>query len=61
MLDHVAEVPLPVRFLFVCIGPALATVEYLEIGRSLSTLMSNKVRFLLIQVMIEIQDCVIVA
>ena len=32
MLDHVAEVPLPVRFLFVCIGPALVTVKYLEIG-----------------------------
>lgn len=43
ILDHVAEVPLPIRFLFVCIGPELKTVEYLEIGRSLSTLMSNKV------------------
>lgn len=43
MLDHVAEVPLPVRFLFVCIGPNIESVEYLEIGRSLATLMSNKV------------------
>lgn len=41
-LEHVAEVPLPVRFLFVCIGPALESVEYLEMGRSLSTLMSNQ-------------------
>lgn len=44
ILDHVAEVPLPVRFLFICVGPALESVEYLEIGRSLATLMSNKVR-----------------
>ena len=43
MLEHVAEVPLPVRFLFVCVGPNLEGVEYLEIGRSLATLMSNKV------------------
>ncbi|XP_067931352.1 band 3 anion transport protein-like isoform X2 [Watersipora subatra] len=42
MLEHVAEVPLPVRFLFVCVGPTLEGVEYLEIGRSLATLMSNK-------------------
>ncbi|KAF6019968.1 SLC4A3 [Bugula neritina] len=42
MLDHVAEVPLPIRFLFVCVGPPLQNFDYLEIGRSLSTLLSNQ-------------------
>jgi len=43
MFDHLAEVPLPVRFIFICIGPPLPDVDYLEVGRSLSTLMANKV------------------
>ena len=36
------EVPLPVKFIFVLIGPVLE--EYFEIGRSLSTLFSTPVR-----------------
>lgn len=44
MLDHVSEVPLPVRFLFICMGPPIEHMDYIEIGRSLSTLMSNQVR-----------------
>ena len=35
------EVPLPVKFLFILIGPAME--EYLEIGRALSTLFSTPV------------------
>jgi hypothetical protein len=39
--DAMSEVPLPVKFLFLLIGPA--TEEYFEIGRSLSTLFSTPV------------------
>jgi hypothetical protein len=35
------EVPLPVKFLFLLIGPTME--EYLEVGRSLSTLFSTSV------------------
>ena len=35
------EVPLPLKFLFLLIGPAMD--EYLEIGRALSTLFSTLV------------------
>jgi hypothetical protein len=41
------EVPLPIRFLFLLIGPA--TEEYLEIGRALSTLFSTLVREKILQ------------
>lgn len=43
LLESVLEVPVPVRFLFVLIGPTQANVDYHEIGRSFSTLMSDKV------------------
>lgn len=39
--DEMTEVPLPLKFLFLLIGPAMD--EYLEIGRSLSTLFSTLV------------------
>lgn len=42
-LDAVLEVPVPVRFLFVLLGPSSANMDYHEIGRSISTLMSDKV------------------
>lgn len=42
-LDSVLEVPIPVRFLFVLLGPSSANMDYHEIGRSISTLMSDKV------------------
>jgi hypothetical protein len=35
------EIPLPIRFVFLLIGPAME--EYLEIGRALSTLFSTLV------------------
>ncbi|KAG5851104.1 hypothetical protein ANANG_G00089490 [Anguilla anguilla] len=41
-LDSVLEVPVPVRFLFVLLGPASTNMDYHEIGRSISTLMSDK-------------------
>uniref|UniRef100_A0A803SZB9 Anion exchange protein n=1 Tax=Anolis carolinensis TaxID=28377 RepID=A0A803SZB9_ANOCA len=41
-LDAVLEVPIPVRFLFVLLGPQSANMDYHEIGRSISTLMSDK-------------------
>jgi len=40
-IGGMAEVPLPIRFLFLLIGPAMD--EYLEIGRALSTLFSTLV------------------
>lgn len=42
-LDAVLEVPVPVRFLFLLLGPSSANMDYHEIGRSISTLMSDKV------------------
>ncbi|XP_075000581.1 anion exchange protein 2 isoform X2 [Calonectris borealis] len=41
-LDAVLEVPVPVRFLFVLLGPSSTHMDYHEIGRSISTLMSDK-------------------
>uniref|UniRef100_A0A8C9T9S2 Anion exchange protein n=1 Tax=Scleropages formosus TaxID=113540 RepID=A0A8C9T9S2_SCLFO len=41
-LDSVLEVPIPVRFLFVLLGPPCTTMDYHQIGRSISTLMSDK-------------------
>ncbi|NXN97398.1 B3A2 protein, partial [Rhinopomastus cyanomelas] len=41
-LDSVLEVPIPVRFLFVLLGPSSTHMDYHEIGRSISTLMSDK-------------------
>ncbi|XP_035250314.1 anion exchange protein 3 isoform X3 [Anguilla anguilla] len=42
LLESVLEVPVPVRFLFVLLGPSQANMDYHEIGRSISTLMSDK-------------------
>ncbi|XP_054236996.1 anion exchange protein 3 [Indicator indicator] len=41
-LESVLEVPIPVRFIFVLLGPSQANMDYHEIGRSISTLMSDK-------------------
>ncbi|XP_054621545.1 anion exchange protein 2b isoform X2 [Dunckerocampus dactyliophorus] len=41
-LESVLEVPVPVRFLFVLLGPATTSMDYHQIGRSISTLMSDK-------------------
>ncbi|OQR70771.1 anion exchange protein 3-like, partial [Tropilaelaps mercedesae] len=42
VLPNIIEVPLPIRFLFVCLGPDEGDIDYHEIGRCISTLMSNK-------------------
>lgn len=40
-MPSITEVPIPVRFLFILLGPTNADLDYHEIGRSISTLMSN--------------------
>uniref|UniRef100_A0A8C3G1X2 Anion exchange protein n=1 Tax=Cyclopterus lumpus TaxID=8103 RepID=A0A8C3G1X2_CYCLU len=45
-LESVLEVPVPVRFLFVLLGPPTTSMDYHQIGRSISTLMSDKVSYL---------------
>lgn len=42
-LDNFAEVKIPVRFMFVLLGPEDHKVDYHEVGRSFSTLMSDKI------------------
>ncbi|KAK9396865.1 band 3 anion transport protein [Crotalus adamanteus] len=42
-LDSVLEVPVPVRFLFVVLGPDSPHITYHEIGRAISTMMSERV------------------
>lgn len=42
-LGNLTEVSIPVRFLFVIMGPP-SNHDYFEIGRSIATLMSDKVR-----------------
>ena len=42
-LENLTEVPLPVRFVFVLLGPENSGMDYHEVGRSISTLMSNQV------------------
>ncbi|XP_054277122.1 band 3 anion transport protein isoform X2 [Macrosteles quadrilineatus] len=41
MIPSITEVTIPVRFIFVLLGPPEADLDYHEIGRSISTLMSN--------------------
>ncbi|KAM5153116.1 anion exchange protein 3 [Mantella aurantiaca] len=43
LLESVLEVPIPVRFLFILLGPTQSHMDYHEMGRSISTLMSDKV------------------
>lgn len=43
LLESVLEVPVPVRFLFVMLGPSHTSTDYHELGRSIATLMSDKV------------------
>ncbi|CAL8240656.1 unnamed protein product [Merluccius merluccius] len=42
LLESVLEVPVPVRFLFVLLGPSQNNMDYHEIGRSFATLMSDQ-------------------
>uniref|UniRef100_A0A3B4AGP4 Anion exchange protein n=1 Tax=Periophthalmus magnuspinnatus TaxID=409849 RepID=A0A3B4AGP4_9GOBI len=42
LFESMLEVPVPVRFLFFLLGPSQSSMDYHEIGRSFSTLMSDK-------------------
>lgn len=42
LMPSITEVSIPVRFVFILLGPINADMDYHEIGRSLSTLMANK-------------------
>lgn len=42
-LGNLTELPLPVRFIFVLLGPPREDDQYREIGRSIATLMSDEV------------------
>lgn len=41
-MPNITEVPIPVRFLFILMGPKNIELDYHEVGRSLATLMSNR-------------------
>ncbi|KAL4717523.1 hypothetical protein ACJJTC_000672 [Scirpophaga incertulas] len=40
-MPSITEIPIPVRFMFILLGPQNADLDYHEVGRSISTLMSN--------------------
>ncbi|KAI1711758.1 band 3 cytoplasmic domain-containing protein [Ditylenchus destructor] len=42
-MAEIVDAPLPIRFVFVILGPPLTDGSYHELGRAISTLMSNKV------------------
>ncbi|KAM8709640.1 hypothetical protein ACLKA7_016450 [Drosophila subpalustris] len=42
MMPSLTEVPVPVRFMFVLLGPLNFDLDYHEVGRSISTLMANE-------------------
>ena len=46
VLGDLTEVPVPTRFLFIILGPTGNISKYHEIGRSISTLMSDEVTLL---------------
>lgn len=41
-MASITEVPIPVRFLFILLGPKIVDLDYHEVGRSIATLMSNE-------------------
>jgi Band 3 cytoplasmic domain/HCO3- transporter family len=41
-IPYILEVSVPVRFLFILLGPKWQDINYHEVGRSISTLLSNK-------------------
>ena len=42
-LENMMEVPLPVKFIFIMLGPQNCSYDYHEVGRAVATLMNNKV------------------
>ena len=43
LLGDLTEVPIPVRFIYFLLGPQDSELDYHEVGRSMATLMSDKV------------------
>lgn len=43
-LEDAVELPVPVRFLFVLLGPEAPYRDYTQLGRAAATLMSERVR-----------------
>ena len=46
VIGDLTEVPIPTRFVFVMLGPAVSQGRYHEIGRAISTLMADDVSIL---------------
>ncbi|XP_049819810.1 band 3 anion transport protein isoform X3 [Aethina tumida] len=42
VIPSIIEVNIPVRFIFMLLGPKIANIDYHEVGRSISTLMANQ-------------------
>ena len=45
VLDSALEAPVPVRFVFVLIGPGKTDMDYHETGRAMAALMADKVSY----------------
>ncbi|XP_055842189.1 anion exchange protein 3 isoform X3 [Episyrphus balteatus] len=41
-MQNITEVPIPVRFMFILLGPKTVDLDYHEVGRSIATLMANE-------------------
>lgn len=46
VLDSALEAPLPVRFVFILVGPNNGDMDYHETGRAMAALMADKVSYL---------------
>lgn len=44
ILENVCDPAIKVRFFFILLGPKNESIDYLEIGRCVGTLMTNKVK-----------------
>lgn len=44
VMDSALEIPVPVRFVFVLVGPSQSEVDYSESGRAMGALMADWVR-----------------
>ncbi|XP_067869375.1 band 3 anion transport protein-like isoform X2 [Heterodontus francisci] len=53
-LESVLEISIPIRFIYVLLGPSTSQTDYHEIGRSVSTLMSDRTFH---KVAYEAKDC----
>ena len=45
LLGDLTEVPIPVRFIFLQLGPSHGEIDYHEVGRAMATLMSDAVSY----------------